>query len=144
MPAYAHEVAEARDEGVQIEWLTVPVRFVGTDRLEGIECRRAQLGEPDESGRRRPEEIPGSEFTIPCETAVKAIGQQPRAEFLGWIRGLRLDRGHIVVDADGRTSNPQYFAAGDACNGGATVVEAVRGAKIAARGVHEALKEGWG
>jgi glutamate synthase (NADPH/NADH) small chain len=144
MPAYPHEVVEAKDEGVLLEWLTVPVRFVGRDRLEGIECRRARLGAPDESGRRRPEEIEGSEFTIPCSTAVKAIGQQPRSEFLDWIDGLELRGGHIVVDpATGRTTNPKYFAAGDACNGGATVVEAVCGAKLAARGVHEALAEGW-
>ena len=144
MPAYPHEVAEAQDEGVQIEWLTVPVRFIGGERLEGLECRRARLGEPDESGRRRPEEIEGSEFTIPCDTAVKAIGQRPRTEFLGWIDGLELRDGRIDVDpVTGRTSNPKYFAAGDACNGGATVVEAVRGAKLAARGVHAALNEGW-
>jgi dihydropyrimidine dehydrogenase (NAD+) subunit PreT len=144
MPAYPHEVVEAREEGVEVEWLTVPVRFVGTERLEGLECRRAKLGEPDESGRRRPEEVPGSEFVIPCETAVKAIGQRPRAEFLSWIDGLELDRGQIAIDpATGRTTNPKYFAAGDATNGGATVVEAVRGAKIAARAVHESLKEGW-
>jgi dihydropyrimidine dehydrogenase (NAD+) subunit PreT len=143
MPAYPHEVVEARDEGVEIEWLTVPVRFVGDDRLEGVECRRAELGEPDESGRRRPREIEGSEFVIPCDTAVKAIGQRPRHEFLAWIEGLELDRGRIVVDEQGRTTSPKYFAAGDACNGGATVVEAVRAAKIAARGVHESLKEGW-
>jgi dihydropyrimidine dehydrogenase (NAD+) subunit PreT len=144
MPAYPHEVVEAQDEGVAIEWLTVPVRFVGGDRLEGLECRRARLGEPDESGRRRPEEIEGSEFTIPCDTAVKAIGQRPRSEFLAWIEGLELRGGRIAVDpVNGRTSNPKYFAAGDACNGGATVVEAVRLAKLAARGVHEALNEGW-
>ncbi|HZR96701.1 MAG TPA: FAD-dependent oxidoreductase [Gaiellaceae bacterium] len=143
MPAYPHEVLEAREEGVQIEWLTIPVRFVGRERLEGIECRRAELGEPDAGGRRRPHEIEGSEFVIPCETAVKAIGQRPRAEFLAWIEGLELDDGHIVVDGAGRTTNPKYFAAGDACNGGATVVEAVRAAKVAARGVHESLNEGW-
>jgi dihydropyrimidine dehydrogenase (NAD+) subunit PreT len=143
MPAYPHEVLEARDEGVAIEWLTIPLRFVGNGRLEGLECRRAELGSPDESGRRRPHAIVGSEFVLPCETAVKAIGQRPRSEFLAWIDGLELDRGRIAVDEHGRTANPKYFAAGDACNGGATVVEAVRGAKIAARGVHEALKEGW-
>lgn len=144
MPAYPHEVAEALEEGVRIEWLTVPVRFVGRGRLEGIECRRARLGEPDESGRRRPEEIPGSELTIACDTAVKAIGQRPRSEFLAWIDGLEVRDGRIAVDpATGRTANRRYFAAGDACTGGATVVEAVRGGKLAARGVHEALNEGW-
>jgi glutamate synthase (NADPH/NADH) small chain len=144
MPAYAHEVDEAEEEGVRFEWLTAPVRFVGGPRLEAVELRRVRLGAPDESGRRRPEEIPGSEVLLPVDTVVKAIGQQPRAEFLDWIEGLELDRGLIVADAStGRTMNPKYFAAGDATNGGATVVEAVRGAKIAARGVHESLKEGW-
>jgi glutamate synthase (NADPH/NADH) small chain len=144
MPAYAHEVDEAEEEGVRFEWLTAPVRFVGGPRLEAVECRRMRLGAPDESGRRRPEEIPGSEVLLPVDTVVKAIGQRPRAEFLAWIEGLELDRGLIVADAaTGRTANPKYFAAGDATNGGATVVEAVRGAKIAARGVHESLREGW-
>jgi glutamate synthase (NADPH/NADH) small chain len=139
MPAYALEVEEAKAEGVQFSWLTVPVRFVGRDRLEGVECRRAELGEPDASGRRRPVEIAGSEFIVPADTAVKAIGQQPRAELLSWVEGLKLDHGAIGVDpATGQTANPKYFAAGDAINGGATVVEAVRGAKVAAAGV-----DGW-
>ena len=103
-----------------------------------------RLGEPDESGRRRPQEIPGSEFLLRADTVVKAIGQRPRAEFLGWIDGLDLEHGAIAVDpVTGATSSRGYFAAGDACNGGATVVEAVREAKIAARGVHEFLGRGW-
>jgi len=140
MPAYPHEVEEAREEGVCIRWLTAPVRFLGNGRLEAIECLEMRLGAPDADGRRRPEPIPGIEFALPCDTAVKAIGQQPRAELLGWIDGLALEQGLIRVDpATGRTSNPKYFAAGDATNGAATVVEAVREAKIAARGVHAAL-----
>ena len=78
MPAYPHEVEQARAEGVEIEFLAVPVRFLGTTRVDGVECRRSQLGEPDESGRRCPEEVPGSEFVVPADTVVKAIGQQPR------------------------------------------------------------------
>jgi len=145
MPAYPHEVEEAQEEGVHLEWLTIPVRFVGDGRLEAVECRRARLGEPDESGRRRPEEVPGSEFLLPVQTAVKAIGQRPRAEFLRWVEGLELEHGLISIDpATGRTTNPKYFAAGDATNGGATVVEAVREAKIAARGIDEWLRGGWG
>jgi glutamate synthase (NADPH/NADH) small chain len=144
MPAYAHEVVEAEDEGVHLEWLSVPLRFVGTHRLEAVECRRARLGRRGTNGRRRPQEIPGSEFLLRADTAVKAIGQQPRAEFLGFVDGLELEGGSIVVDpATGATSSPKFFAAGDACNGGATVVEAVREAKIAALGVHASLKEGW-
>jgi dihydropyrimidine dehydrogenase (NAD+) subunit PreT len=144
MPAYPQEVLEAQEEGVHLEWLTVPLRFVGSERLEAVECRRARLGDPDESGRRRPQEIPGSEFLLPVDTAVKAIGQRPRAEFLAWVDGLTLEHGAIPVDpVTGATANPKYFAAGDATNGGATVVEAVREAKIAARGVHEYLGRGW-
>lgn len=136
MPAYPHEVDEAREEGVAFEWLTVPVRFVGSDRLEGVECRRCRLGEPDASGRRRPEEMPGTEFVLQADTVVKAIGQRPRTRFLEWIEGLELEGGLPKVDPVTRqTTNPKFFAAGDVTNGGATVVEAVREAKLAARGV---------
>jgi glutamate synthase (NADPH/NADH) small chain len=140
MPAYPHEVVEAEEEGVHLEWLAVPLRFLGDNALEGVECRRATLGAPDASGRRRPQEIPGSEFVLRADTVVKAIGQRPRSEFFGAIGGLELDRDAIAVDpATGATSVPGVFAAGDACNGGATVVEAVREGKIAARGVHNYL-----
>ncbi len=143
MPAYAHEVEFARDEGVHFQWLTAPVRFVGQDRVEGVECISMRLGEPDSSGRRRPEEVPGTEFVVAADTVVKAIGQQARRELLSWIDGLELDGGLIRVDAGtGRTSNPKYFAAGDAVNGGATVVEAVRGAKLAARAIDAILEAG--
>lgn len=141
MPAFRHEVEEAREEGVRFEWLTQPLRFMGEGRLQEIECRRMRLGAPDASGRPRPEPIPGSEFVLPADTVVKAIGQAPRRELLEWVEGLVLDGGRLVVDPEtGRTGNPRYFAAGDAVNGGATVVQAVREAKIAARGVDAALK----
>jgi dihydropyrimidine dehydrogenase (NAD+) subunit PreT len=141
MPAYPHEVEEARDEGVAFEWLTLPVRFVGETRLDGVECRRARLGEPDASGRRRPEPMFGTEFVLPVDTAVNAIGQDPRTEFLSWIEGLELEHGFPKIDPlTGATANPKYFAAGDVTNGGATVVEAVRQAKAAARGVEAMLR----
>jgi dihydropyrimidine dehydrogenase (NAD+) subunit PreT len=144
MPAYAFEVEDAEAEGVEIMWLTVPVRFAGCEHVLAVQCRRAELGEPDADGRRRPVEIEGSDFMLPVSTVVKAIGQQPRAEFLSWVDGLALDGGTVAVDPlTGQTGNPRFFAAGDACNGGATVVDAVRGAKVAARGVHEFLKRGW-
>jgi dihydropyrimidine dehydrogenase (NAD+) subunit PreT len=144
MPAYPHEVAEAIDEGVRIEWLTAPVRFLGDARLRAVECRRMRLGAPDASGRARPEEVPGSEISIPADMVVKAIGQSPRVAFLSQIEGVELDHGLIEVDPmTGQTGNPRYFAAGDATNGGATVVEAVRAAKRAAQGVHEWLDRGW-
>jgi dihydropyrimidine dehydrogenase (NAD+) subunit PreT len=136
MPAYPHEVEEAREEGVEFSWLTVPVRFLGFPRLEWVDCRELRLGRPDASGRPRPEEIPGSGFLIAADTAVRAIGQRPHAELADWIDGLELRNGRVVADPEtGQTRNPRYFAAGDAVNGGATVVEAVREAKLAARGV---------
>ena len=144
MPAYPYEVVEGEEEGVHLEWLTVPLRFVGGERLEAVECRRARLGPPDESGRRRPEEIRGSEFLLRADTVVKAIGQRPRSVFLSWIDGLQMEHGAMVVDAaTGATTSPATFAAGGATNGGTTVVDAVREAKIAARGVHEFLGRGW-
>ncbi len=136
MPAYPHEVEEAREEGLRFLWLTVPVRFIGERRLIGIECRKMRLSEPDATGRPRPEPVLGSEFVLPADTVVKALGQQPRTELLSWIEGLELARGRIEIDPKtGATANERWFAAGDAVNGGATVVEAVREAKRAAHGV---------
>ena len=105
MPAYEHEVDLARDEGVEIRFLTSPVAFVGNEHVEGVRCAEMRLGAPDDTGRRRPEPVPDSEFVIPVGTVVKAIGQRPRDEF----RAL-LD----AVDHDGRTRYRKIFAAGDA------------------------------
>jgi dihydropyrimidine dehydrogenase (NAD+) subunit PreT len=143
MPAYPHEVAEAREEGVRIVRLTAPVRFAGNGRLEGVECIQMRLGARDASGRRRPEQVPGSEHLVPADTAVMAIGQAPRSELLSWIEGLEMDGGRIAIDPlTGRTGNAKYFAAGDAVSGGATVVDAVRGAKLAAREIDRRLGGG--
>jgi len=131
MPAYEHEVELARREGVEIRFLTNPVAFVGDDRVEGVRCAEMRLGAPDESGRRRPEPVPGSEFVIPVDTVVKAIGQQPRDEFRVFLES---------VGPDGRTLNPKIFAAGDAINGGASVVQAVAEAKRAVATLDEALR----
>jgi glutamate synthase (NADPH/NADH) small chain len=131
MPAYAHEVELARNEGVEIRFLVNPVAIVGNGRVEGVRCAQMRLGDPDESGRRRPEPVPGSEFVIPVDTVVKAIGQRPRDEFAGLLESVR---------EDGRTSNPRIFAAGDAINGGASVVQAVREAKRAVAALDGALR----
>jgi glutamate synthase (NADPH/NADH) small chain len=141
MPAYPHEVELAREEGVEIRFLTNPTRFLGRLRLDGVECVRMELGAPDESGRARPEPVPGSEHVIPCDTAIRAIGQEPRRELAEWIEGLELDpAGRIAIDETGHTSTARFYAAGDATNGGATVVEAVRQGKLAARAVDEDLR----
>jgi glutamate synthase (NADPH/NADH) small chain len=132
MPAYAYEVEEAEAEGIHFQWLATPVRFLGEERLDGIECLMMTLGEPDASGRRRPAPLPGSEFVLPADTAVKAIGQRARPEF-----ALLL----AEVDPEtGRTADPKVFAGGDDVNHGASVVEAVREGKLAANAIDEWLR----
>jgi dihydropyrimidine dehydrogenase (NAD+) subunit PreT len=141
MPAYPHEVEEAREEGVLFAWLTAPARFLGRLRLEGVECVQMRLGEPDASGRARPEPVPGSEHVLPAETVVTAIGQSPRSELMDWVDGLVFEGARIRVDGKtGRTTSPRFYAAGDATNGGATAVEAVREGKLAARAVDADLR----
>ncbi|MGE5274026.1 MAG: NAD(P)-dependent oxidoreductase [Verrucomicrobiota bacterium] len=125
MPAYPQEVVEASEEGVELRWLTAPTRFLGIGRLTGVECVRMELGEPDADGRARPEPVAGSEHVVPAETAIIAIGQRPRPEFADLLEGFDPETG--------RTEVPGFYAAGDATNGGATVVEAVREGKLAAR-----------
>lgn len=132
MPAYAHEVEEAREEGVEFRFLATPVRIRGEGWVDSVQCREMRLDVPDESGRRRPVEVPGSEFLLHADTVVLALGQQPRAELVSWIDGAELRDGRIVVDEEGRTGNRRYYAAGDAV-GGTSVVEAVRDAKVVAR-----------
>jgi dihydropyrimidine dehydrogenase (NAD+) subunit PreT len=140
MPAYPHEIEEARDEGVGFHFLAAPVAFLGESLLVDVECIEMTLGEPDESGRRRPVPREGSRFTIPADTAVKAIGQEPRSELAAWVDGLELERGKVEVDGDGRTGNRKFFSGGDAINGGASVVEAVRDGKRAAAAIDRELR----
>lgn len=141
MPAYAHEVEEAIEEGIRFEYLTGVVAFRGGDRLESIELRGIRLGEPDRSGRPRPVEIEGSEHTLPIDTAILAVGQERRTGFLRWIEGVADEAGLVTVDrATGQTANPRYFAGGDSSTGGATAVEAVQAGKIAAAGIDRYLR----
>jgi len=135
MPAYSHEIDEAEAEGVRFSWLSDPIRLIGTHRVEAMECRMMRLGDPDASGRRRPEPVEGSEFVLRADTVVKAIGQRPRTELGEWVQGLEFDGPALRIDTEGRTSNPRFFAGGDVANGGSSVVEAVREGKRAARAI---------
>jgi len=142
MPAYDHEIEEARNEGINFQFLVNPVRFHGDKQLQHMECQYIKLGPPDASGRPRPKPVEGTEFRVPVDAVIKAIGQQKRTGFLSWIDDLTLDNGLIQVDRDtGQATNPKYFAGGDALNGGATVVEAVQDGKKAAKGIHHYLAE---
>jgi len=143
MPAYDHEVREAEEEGVRFWWLVAPRRFLGEERVEAVECVYMKLGEPDRSGRPRPEPVEGTEFQIAVDSVILAIGQQARSDFLEKIEGLQFDRrsGLIKVNERYQTTNPKYFAGGDCVNGGGTVVEAVQQGRLAAQGIERYLKE---
>lgn len=140
MPAYAFEVDEAEAEGVAFAWRTLPVRVLGGERVTALECVDVRPGAPDASGRSRPEPVPGTERELRADTVVKAVGQQTRPELAERFGALELDRGKIVVDEEGRTSSERVFAGGDAVNGGASVVEAVRHGKRSAAAIDEALR----
>jgi glutamate synthase (NADPH/NADH) small chain len=139
MPAYGFEVEEAAAEGVRFAWRTLPVRLYGTSHVTSVECVSMRLGPADESGRRRPEPVAGTEFLLRADTVVKAVGQSPRHELRAF-NGIALERGRIVVDDEGRTSDSRVFAGGDAVNGGDSVVEAVRHAKRAAQAIDRSLR----
>jgi len=145
MPARVEEVERAEEEGVNCIILTNPVRFIGNDNgwVTGIECIQMELGEPDESGRRRPVPIPGSEFVIPIDTVVVAIGQGPNPLLLETIKGLTLNKkGYIAADPQtGATSLPGVFAGGDIVTGAATVISAMGAGKRAARSIDLYLKD---
>jgi glutamate synthase (NADPH) small chain len=146
LPARLEEVENAEEEGVIFDLLTLPVRLVGDERgwLTEIECRRMELGEPDDSGRRRPIEVPGSEFVMPVDATVCAIGNSPNPLISMSTPGLEVGRkGNIVADdATGRTSRDRVWAAGDVVTGAATVISAMGAGRRAARSIHETLSGG--
>ena len=142
MSAFDYEYELAQSDGVTFIWQALPVRVVpdARGRAIGLVCVKTELGPPDQSGRRSPRPIPGSELTLDVDMIVKALGQK-KLEFLSQVPGLELDRGKLIVNRETmQTSNPKYFAGGDCVNGGAEVVDAVAHGKRAARGIHLALE----
>jgi len=141
MPAYPSKLSLAREEGVTFRWLAAPQQVLGSERVEKLVLSRMRLGEPDESGRRRPLPIPGSEFAVPADMVIVALGQTLNPA-LPQKFGVRLANGLIQVDDSGRTSHPQVFAGGDCVNGGREVVFAVAEGKRATYGIARLLGEG--
>jgi glutamate synthase (NADPH) small chain len=144
LPARAEEVHHAGEEGIQFEFLTAPVEVVGNDKrwVTGLKCIRMQLGAPDASGRARPEPIPGSEFVLPCDVVVVAVGTRANPLLTATCPDLKLDRhGHIAVDDNGMTSLPGVFAGGDIVRGAATVILAMGDGKKAAQAMNAYLKK---
>jgi len=133
MPAFYFEYDHSKVEGVQFHWLTQPVQIVERDgRAVAVEFVETRLGEPDATGRRRPEPIPGTEFAIECDTVIPALGQTRLTGLLSAARGIELHGGLVEIDRPtGRTSNPKYYAGVDCVNGGREVVDAVADGKRA-------------
>ncbi len=145
MPARLEEIHHAEQEGVQFEMLTTPVAFYGENgRVKEMECIRNQLGEPDASGRRRPVPIEGSNFRIPTDIVVIAVGQSPSPLIPKTTPGLKQARhgGVTVEESTMKTSKKGVFAGGDVATGGATVILAMGQAKIAAKAIDEYLRTG--
>ena len=145
MPARAEEIENAEHEGVIFKLLTNPKRFIGDENgaVKAMECLRIELGEPDESGRRRPVTIEGSEFIIECDTVIVALGQNPNPLIRTTTEGLKTESwGGIIIDPEtGMTSIPGVFAGGDAVTGEATVISAMGAGKVAAAGIDRYIRE---
>jgi dihydropyrimidine dehydrogenase (NAD+) subunit PreT len=140
IPAFHYEYQLAKADGVRFEWLAQPIRVLGDGySVQGVEFVRTELEDPtSRSGRVRT--LAGSNFVLPADMVVKALGQEPLLDLAAALPDLRCERGTIVVDrATGATSIPGLFAGGDCLRGGGEVVDAVQDGKIAARGIHAAL-----
>jgi glutamate synthase (NADPH/NADH) small chain len=144
MPAYHFEYQFALQEGVGFSFLTQPVEVVGDGKVTGLKCIRMDLGEPDASGRRTALPVEGSEFVLPCDMVIKAIGQKKHSPVMQKLAefGIQQVKGYIAVDPEtNRTDHPKVYAGGDCIrsHGEASTVMAVQDGKIAAKGIHAAL-----
>ena len=142
LPARKEEVHHAKEEGIDFQMLTNPVEILGDEKgwVRAIKCIRMELGEPDASGRRSPVPIPGSEFEIPTETVIMALGTAPNPLIVNTTKGLQATRrGGLEADAEGRTTREGIFAGGDAVTGAATVILAMGAGRKAAAAINEYL-----
>lgn len=147
MPAFKAEVEHAEKDGVKFIFLATPVRIIGDEngRVKAIECVKMKLGEPDASGRPRPEPIPNSEFIIECDTVITAIGEIATPPFKedGKKYGIEIDsRNRIKTDDNGRTTRKGVFALGDVVTGPAIIGSAISMARKVSKAVDEYLKTG--
>ncbi len=144
LPARREEVHHAIEEGIIFDMLTNPVEILGDEKgwVRALRCIRMELGEPDESGRRSPVPIPGSEFEIETETVIMALGTSPNPLISKTTEGLEITRrGCLVADENGATTRPGVFAGGDAVTGAATVILAMGAGRTAAKAIDEYLRQ---
>ena len=144
LPARKEEVEHAEEEGIIFKTLNNPVEILAdeNDNVNKIRCIQMELGEPDASGRRRPVEIPGSEFELDVDCVIMALGTSPNPLIKDTTKGLEINKkGGIVVNEDGLTSKNNVYAGGDAVTGAATVILAMGAGKTAAKAIDEALSK---
>ena len=145
LPARVEEVHHAKEEGIIFDLLQNPVEILTDDKnqVRGIKIIKMELGEPDESGRRRPVEVPGSEYEIECDTVIMSLGTSPNPLISSTTDGLDVNRRGCIVaeEVNGQTSKKAVFAGGDAVTGAATVILAMGAGKAAAKGIHEYFQE---
>lgn len=143
LPARVEEVHHAKQEGIIFDLLTNPVEILEDEKgwVKGMKCVRMELGEPDASGRRRPVEIPGSEFTLELDTVIMALGTSPNPLISSTTEGLETNKRKCIVasEENGQTSKVAVFAGGDAVTGAATVILAMGAGKAGAKGIDEYL-----
>lgn len=144
LPARVEEVHHAKEEGIIFDLLTNPVEVIEDEKgwVKGIKCIKMELGEPDESGRRRPMEVPGSEFVIDVDTVIMSLGTSPNPLISSTTEGLEVNKWKcIVADEEfGKTTKEGVYAGGDAVTGAATVILAMGAGKAGAKGIDEYLK----
>ena len=143
LPARKEEVHHAKEEGIQFAMLTNPVEVIGDENgwVKAVKCIRMELGEPDESGRRSPVEVPGSEFEIETDTVIMSLGTSPNPLIAKTTAGLETTRrGCLVADEDGATTRKGVFAGGDAVTGAATVILAMGAGRKAAAAIHKYIQ----
>ena len=145
LPARVEEVHHAKEEGIIFDLLTNPVEILEDEKgwVRGIKCIKMELGEPDESGRRRPVEVPGSEFVIDADTVIMSLGTSPNPVISSTTEGLEVNKWKcIVADEEfGKTTKEGVYAGGDAVTGAATVILAMGAGRAGAKGIDQYLKE---
>ena len=141
LPARHEEVEHAMEEGIEFLVLNNPVKILGDENgfVSGVECIRMELGEPDASGRRKPVELPNSNYVLPCDCVIMSIGTSPNPLIKDTTAGLEVNRrgGIVVEESTGKTSLDAVYAGGDAVTGAATVILAMGAGKTAARSIDE-------
>ena len=143
LPARVEEVHHAKEEGIIFDLLTNPTEILADDKgwVTGMRCIRMELGEPDESGRRRPVEVAGSEFVLEVDTVIMSLGTSPNPLISSTTEGLETNKWKCIVaeEESGRTTKEAVYAGGDAVTGAATVILAMGAGKAAAKGIDEYL-----